>query len=795
MTPLRDPAAPRGQTARWRLAGAVLLLLSLVACSSGSDPVLDAPRRLEFSLVDPAPRDSSVIQSLEFPSDLSAWKIEGMGEARVRPRRNPDGSEGAPVLRLRGDASADTRIAIRGEFDARSFNRLAIRASSARDVYVGAVFYRDGKIRASSDARLRIPGRMNSEKAPSDTPDLVILRLPDTRLLDETFSRMLLIFEGGTPALDIHSIDVMHEPVVSWLPDAAGEPRLVAIGEDQRRAVGLSGRSKLEFEFRAPKDALLSLSCGLPVDMRHGGPPPVVELLLNGANGHEERREIRLDALRSKAVKWHDWVVPMTDFGGKTVRASVHFANREDPIERACAVTEPILTRPGGTAPTVLLVTSDTHRADHVAVSRLGVEITTPRIDALAEQGLYFERCFATTNVTNPSHVAIMTAVSPRDSGVVDNLSTLGDAAPTLAEAFREQGWMTFGSVSLRAMGAVERNIGQGFDRFGAPVDPVRSANATISQLREWLPVAGGQPLFVWLHLYDAHAPYDPPAEFQDQYYPPGRDPYDTSLPLPDIPEGILQPWAEGLRDLEFPNAQYRAEISYLDRELGALLDEPRFGEAVIAITSDHGESLGDTPIYWDHAELYPANLHVPLILTWPGAPQGERVEKTVINHHLGRTLLDLAGLDEVEFGGESLLASLDPGFPEDQPRFVLSANATSASLTRGNWHLVLHLRRHWRDIMKALDPAPRHLTELFNLAADPNCLRDVAAQEPERTREMRELLISWLRDADDRGWSAGASQDADLLREIAQLGYATSIRSETELWPDECDCRYCRDY
>src|SRR5690606_14477718 len=123
------------------------------------------------------------------------------------------------------------------------------------------------------------------------------------------------------------------------------------------------------------------------------------------------------------------------------------------------------------------------------------------------------------------------------------------------------------------------------------------------------------RPLFVWLHLFDAHSPYRPPEAFAARYYPAGRDPFDPSLPPPDLPDGVLGWDLEGLRDPAWPAAAYKGEVSYLDMQLGRLLHHPRAGAGIVAVTADHGESLGHHGIYYAHSMLYTDSLHVPLVL------------------------------------------------------------------------------------------------------------------------------------------------------------------------------------
>ncbi|MEM7516723.1 MAG: sulfatase-like hydrolase/transferase, partial [Planctomycetota bacterium] len=278
----------------------------------------------------------------------------------------------------------------------------------------------------------------------------------------------------------------------------------------------------------------------------------------------------------------------------------------------------PRLERPGldlGNRPrTVLLITSDTHRADHVGYSSPPGFVSTPNLDALKSRGVSFSNCYSQTNVTNPSHVALMTAFHPRDSGVVNNFSTLSSDAQTLAEEFAEAGYLTFASISTPHLAESYSGLRQGFDRVAGPELQNREAHGSVAAVEKWLDDAGEAPVFLWLHLFDAHFPYVPPADLDLKYYPEGRDPRDPQRTLPRVEGAVIDfLTAEGITDEDYAPAQYRAEIDSLDRALGPLLSRPRIADGLVAFTADHGEALGERSIYCGHLGLYPATLHVPL--------------------------------------------------------------------------------------------------------------------------------------------------------------------------------------
>jgi len=157
----------------------------------------------------------------------------------------------------------------------------------------------------------------------------------------------------------------------------------------------------------------------------------------------------------------------------------------------------------------------------------------------------------------------------------------------------------------------------------------------------------------------------------------------------------------------------------------------------------------------------------------------------------VGRTLLDLAQVASVECPGRNLLGALE-GEVRSEPRFAISANSWSSSLMDGEWFLVLHFKDH-----ETMSPVPRkrHAVELYRLATDPECLRDVAQEEPEQARRLRAQLVEWLGEAQPTGFAAEGGVSISEIQELVALGYATGEEQvrEEEPWMDPaCDCEEC---
>lgn len=263
-----------------------------------------------------------------------------------------------------------------------------------------------------------------------------------------------------------------------------------------------------------------------------------------------------------------------------------------------------------------------------------------PTLDALAVRGALFSDCFSPINFTNPSHAALMTGTHPRDLGIVDNRTPLGAGMGTLAEAFAAQGFATWAAVSAGHLRLEVSGLGRGFERMSAPLDLDRSADETLDVVAGWLAeVPPGRPVFLWLHVFDAHTPYVVPEPFDERGYDGPPDPFDPSLPEPELAlplRGALT----GLRHLDWGRVQYGNLVSYLDHALGRVLSQGPFADGVVAVVGDHGESLGAHGLWFVHAELYPDTLHVPLVLAGPSVSPGSIEGRPVTHLDLGRTLL-----------------------------------------------------------------------------------------------------------------------------------------------------------
>jgi choline-sulfatase len=426
---------------------------------------------------------------------------------------------------------------------------------------------------------------------------------------------------------------------------------------------------------------------------------------------------------------------------------SVSRFSRRIPIASLVAASFPLgLIACGGAPghPPVVLISIDTLRADHLpAWGYRGV--ATPAIDALARDAVRFTSAYAQYPLTLPSHASFLTGLLPPRDGVRDNIGYALDGAahPTLARRLAGSGYVTGGFVSSYVLRR-ETGIGDGFGVYDAPGPGPRAeildlaqrpGTVTVAAARAWLDrerfEAANRPFFLFVHLYEPHAPYAPPEPFRSRY----------------------------------PGAPYDGEVATADAAVGELLDDLRarglYDRCVVALVSDHGEGLGEHGESKHGVFLYRTTLHVPMLIRLPGARRaGAAVDSPVGLVDLVPTLLAAAGLDVPDgLDGFDVLADGAGGPPADRG---LYAETFYPRLHFGWSDLRAWTEKRWSLVD---GPAP----ELFDLAADPGQIRDVLVGERRQYARMREEIARR-----DLPLAPPAAVDAATAAKLAALGYLT---------------------
>jgi len=354
----------------------------------------------------------------------------------------------------------------------------------------------------------------------------------------------------------------------------------------------------------------------------------------------------------------------------------------------------------------VLLVTLDTVRADRLGP--WGYEpARTPTLDALAASGIVWLDAVAPTPITLPSHASLMTGLAPPKHGVRDNGSfRLAEEKRTLAETLAGAGYETgsfVGSFVLdrrfglgQGFATYDDDLGGGVAASGAFAE--RSAEAVTEGALEWLAGREGAdaPFFLWVHYFDAHSPYGPPAAFRT------GDPYD-------------------------------GEIAYVDAQLARLVSHLEASgqrdRTLIVVTADHGESLGEHGEPSHSIFIYESTLHIPLILSSPGLYSEPRVVEDRVAGlvDVAPTLLSLLGVDGLpDADGVDLLAA-----PADPDRAVY-IESLAPQFGHG-WAPLTGLRRHRDKFIQAPEPEYYDLgerpLEMRNRADEAEAARDLSAR------------------------------------------------------------------
>jgi arylsulfatase A-like enzyme/predicted negative regulator of RcsB-dependent stress response len=410
----------------------------------------------------------------------------------------------------------------------------------------------------------------------------------------------------------------------------------------------------------------------------------------------------------------------------------------------------------------VLVITIDTLRADHLGCYGYK-SIHTPNIDALGAAGVRFEHAYTPVPITLPSHTVIFTGTYPTASGMHDfSGNRLGAQSLTMASLLKENGFTT-GAVVASAVLDSRFGLSRGFDFYYDHFDFNRLQEANLDEMErpgnlvadlalDWLTHNSSQRFFLWMHLYDPHYPYTPPAPFSTEYQ---SHPYD-------------------------------GEIAFADAQVGRILQflksKGLYEKTLIVLSGDHGEGLGEHGEKTHGFFIYDSTLHVPLIMRFPGAAHPGTVATAVSTADILPTVLELLKIPvPAQVQGVSLTAEVEGG----------QRNATAA---RGLYSETFLPRLHfnWSELRGIqfgtyhFIEAPR--PELYDLERDPGELTNLFAEKKAVASEMQGKLTALVRAYTPATELAERMPlDPALIERLKALGYAgfsgggdTSAKSST---------------
>jgi arylsulfatase A-like enzyme/Flp pilus assembly protein TadD len=411
------------------------------------------------------------------------------------------------------------------------------------------------------------------------------------------------------------------------------------------------------------------------------------------------------------------------------------------------------------THPNIILITLDTTRADRMGFlgSKRGL---TPNLDAMARQGIAFTRAYSHVPITTASHTTILTGTYPQFNRVDDFGIPLSTRLPYLPDLLHARGYHTgafVGSLILDPLDGTAPGFDRGFEIYDAGfhlrrhgMDRYKSverrADDVVSHALAWLSQLENGPFFLWVHLYDAHDPYDPPPPFKARF---ASHPYD-------------------------------GEIAYADSAVGKLLDELRkhglYDETLIAVMADHGESLGAHGENTHGIFLYDETLHVPLLFKLPAShAAGKKIDTRARLVDVAPTILQEAGLPiPKEMQGESLSPLMNkPAFcsgvaacasEEDRPAYA----ETDYPHRAFGWSSLRALRTGKYLFVRAPD------RELYNQAADPDSAHNLAAGS-KAVADTIAAQLDAFRARTSQTLVELAKPDTEQIQKLQALGYVSS--------------------
>jgi arylsulfatase A-like enzyme len=444
-------------------------------------------------------------------------------------------------------------------------------------------------------------------------------------------------------------------------------------------------------------------------------------------------------------------------------------------LAATCAPPPP--PRPAARSPHVFLLSLDTLRADAVGARDAGGVAVTPNLDALARRSSRFGRATSEIPFTLPAHMTLLTGVAPDVHAVFGEDDRLAPGVPTLAETLAAAGYRTGAVVSSDWL-RPGFGFGRGFERYEElPLDlefGERVDGAAWSLFDEL--AAGGEPVFLLVHYYDAHSDFELHGN-RRPYWSPAEE---TSGLAAACREGLCAPdgrcatgfllWADhhpeavprSTRDCLWQS--YLAGVRALDAGVGAFIDELTarglLEHSLLVVTSDHGEEFGEHGQFI-HAQTFGESLAVPLLIRRPGPDEPAVGDRAQLADLVPTILREVGIAVPSTVTGHSLF---DDAWPRPPALAQNKYRPRRYAWLEGEWKLV-------HDYVT-------DETRLYDLASDPGELTDVAAARPEVVEALRARLDERVRALHERyllaaeGVAPGEPFDAEARRRLEALGY-----------------------
>ncbi len=429
--------------------------------------------------------------------------------------------------------------------------------------------------------------------------------------------------------------------------------------------------------------------------------------------------------------------------------------------------------------PNVVFIVIDTLRATRLGCYGYPLS-TSPAIDQLASEGVLFERCFAPGIPTTPAHTTMFTGLHPITHNIVchGGLADLSRRIPVLPERMQQ---MNYTTAAVDNLYDIKPWLARGYEFYINPsfkhkMRLLVSCEEINARAVPWLQQHKDEPFFLFLHYWEPHTPYLPPDRYR-KFYPGDRNPFSsehTSFePIKKQPfwEMFKDLWFNKLgpvTDADYIASLYDAEIRHVDDGIAEIMDTlEQLGlseNTLVILTGDHGESMYQHDIYFDHHGLYDDVIHVPLIMRYPDkfAP-GKRIGNMVQHLDIAPTVVNAAGRNVpcTDMEGQSLIPLASGSVKDGGYSRVISCENT--------WQKKWAIRTDTEKLIISREPdhhgMPRR--EYYKLDSDPeeavNCTETLSADAD----ILEAALENWISDTLERN---GKQQDP-LLEQPITLG------------------------
>ena len=555
---------------------------------------------------------------------------------------------------------------------------------------------------------------------------------------------------------------------------------------ETRRALAAPFAAHISFEVRVPRNAALRFAYGAStLDRPNLLTATAFQVLVDDGDGDE--RVFSETLRRPEANRWFPRDVDLSRFADKTVRLTFATGRVEGKRPRAEQQMLPVWGNPVlldrsavSEKPDIVLVSIDCLRADHVGAYGYSRE-TTPNLDAFAREATLFETAIAASSYTLPTHAAMLTGLPPSLHGAILGRA-IAPSVPYTPESLSRAGYRTTGLVTAPFL-ARHYGFHRGFHTYRATGG---RAASIVDRTLELFEEGRGQPQFFFLHLFDLHRPYSPPAAYRTRF---GERPDDITelndrIRMRRPPTSRIQ--------VEQAMALYDGELAYVDDELVRLFDALRnagiWENALVIVTADHGEAFYEHE-NWDHARpwihetpgLYEEIVHVPLIVKWPGQRSGRRVRSLVSQMDVSPTILEVAGIETETLWAAGLRRFFDDEAGRDEPaRNTISEFVSVRPDRDAGLQIALrsqdakYIATFRADTLAELRGAAPVRHELYDLRDDPGELRNLLEGDDVVPSAFSAALRGYLRATQELAPASegDAILDEKALEELRSLGY-----------------------